>query len=57
MKIRAVGSYCIDQSYFRFLFWLAQKSKQSGMSKSEKSLVKGNATTHRPVIDSLDLIT
>ena len=34
--IRAAGSYCMDQSYFRFLFRLAGKSKQSGLSKSEK---------------------
>ena len=43
-KIRAAGSYCMDQSYFRSLFQLAQKSKQSGLSKSEKSLTKRNAT-------------
>ena len=42
-KIRAVGSYCMDQSYFRFLFRLAGKSKQAGLSKSEKSLAKRNA--------------
>ena len=34
----------VDQSYFRFLFHLARKSKQSGFSKSEKSLAKRNAT-------------
>ena len=34
----------MDQSYFRFLFRLARKSKQSGLSKSEKSLAKRNAT-------------
>ena len=33
----------MDQSYFRFLFLLARKSKQSGLSKSEKSLAKRNA--------------
>ena len=45
-KIGAAGSFChgMDQSYFRFLFRLARKSKQSGLSKSEKSLVKRNAT-------------
>ena len=43
-KIRAAGSYCKDQSYFRLLFQLAQKSKQSGLSKSEKRLAKRNAT-------------
>ena len=41
---RAAGSYCMDQSYFRFLFRLAGKSKLSGLSKSEKSLAKRNAT-------------
>ena len=35
----------MDQSYFRFLFRLAPKSKQSGLSKSEKSLAKRNVTT------------
>ena len=35
---------CMDQSYFRFLFRLARKSKQSGLSKSEKSLAKRNVT-------------
>ena len=34
----------MDQSYFRFLFRLARKSKQSGLSKSEKSLAKRNST-------------
>ena len=34
----------MDQSYFRFLFRLARKSKQSGLSKSEKSLAKRNVT-------------
>ena len=34
----------MDQSYFSFLFRLARKSKQSGLSKSEKSLAKRNAT-------------
>ena len=43
-KIGAAGSCCMDQSYFRFLFRLARKSKQSGLSKSEKSLAKRNAT-------------
>ena len=43
-KIGAAGSFCMDQSYFRFLFRLARKSKQSGLSKSEKSLAKRNAT-------------
>ena len=37
----------MDQSYFRFLFRLAGKSKQSGLSKSEKSLAKRNATLSR----------
>ena len=38
-KIRAVESHCIGQSYFRFSFRLARKSKQSqGLPKSEKSL-------------------
>ena len=35
----------MDQSYFRFLFRLARKSKQSGLPKSEKSLAKRNATS------------
>ena len=43
-KIGAAGSFCMDQSYFRFLFRLARKSKQSGLSKSKKSLAKRNAT-------------
>ena len=43
-KIRAAGCCCMDQSYFRFLFRLARKSKQSGLSKSEKSLAKRNVT-------------
>ena len=43
-KIRAASSFCMDQSYFRFLFRLARKSKQSGLSKSEKRLAKRNAT-------------
>ena len=43
-KIGAARSYCMDQSYFRFLFQLARKSKQSGLSKSEKRLAKRNAT-------------
>ena len=43
-KIGAAGSFCMDQSFFRFLFRLTQKSKQSGLSKSEKSLAKRNAT-------------
>ena len=34
----------MDQSYFRFLFQLARKSKQSGLSKSEKSLAERNVT-------------
>ena len=46
MKIGAAGSCCMDQSYFRFLFRLARKSKQSGLSKSEKSLAKRNVTYH-----------
>ena len=37
-KIRAAGNDCMDQSYFKFLFQLLRKSKQSGFSKSEKSL-------------------
>ena len=37
----------MDQSYFRFFFQLAGKSKQSGLSKSEKSLAKRNATLSR----------
>ena len=43
-KIGAAGCCCMDQSYFRFLFRLARKSKQSGLSKSEKSLAKRNGT-------------
>ena len=43
-KIGAAGSFCMDQSFFRFLFRLTRKSKQSGLSKSEKSLAKRNAT-------------
>ena len=43
-KIRAAGSFCMDQSYLRFLIRLARKSKQSGLSKSEKTLAKRNAT-------------
>ena len=43
-KIGAAGCCCMDQSYFRFLFRLARKSKQSGLSKSEKSLAKRNVT-------------
>ena len=34
----------MDQSYFRFLFPLARKSKKSGLSKSERCLPKRNAT-------------
>ena len=34
----------MDQSYFKFLFQLARKSKHSGLSKSEKSVAKRNAT-------------
>ena len=34
----------MDQSYFRSLFRLARKSKQFGLSKSEKSLAKRNVT-------------
>ena len=45
-KIGAAGSCCMDQSYLRFLFRLARKSKQSGLSKSEKSLAKRNVTYH-----------
>ena len=48
-KIGAAGSYCMDQSYFRCLFRLARKSKQSGLSKSEKSLAKRNVTLFRCV--------
>ena len=33
----------MDQSYFSFLFRLARKSKQFGLSKSEKSLATRNA--------------
>ena len=47
-KIRTAGSYCMDQSCFRFLFWL--KSKQSGLCKSEKSLAKRNETFSSRVI-------
>ena len=43
-KIGAAGSFCMDQSSFRFLFRLTRKSKQSGLSKSEKSLAKRNVT-------------
>ena len=43
-KIGTAGSFCMDQSYFRFLFRLARKSQQSGLSKSEKSLAKRNVT-------------
>ena len=43
-KIREACSYCMDQPYLRFLIQLARKSKQSGLSKSAKSLVKRNAT-------------
>ena len=31
----------MDQSYFRFLFRLVRKSKQSGLSKSDKVWLKG----------------
>ena len=34
----------MDQSYFRFLFQLTGKSKQSGLSKSERGLAKRSAT-------------
>ena len=34
----------MDQSYFRFLFQLARKSKQSGLSRSAKCLAKRNVT-------------
>ena len=34
----------MDQSYFRFLFQLTGKSKQSGLSESERVLAKRNAT-------------
>ena len=47
-KIGAAGNFCMDQSYFRFLFRLTRKSKQSGLSKSEKSLAKRNATFDSP---------
>ena len=50
-KIGAAGSFCMDQSYFRFLFRLARKSEQSGLTKSEKSLAKRNATCNRILID------
>ena len=40
-KIGATASCCMDQSYFRFLFRLARKSKQTGLSISEKSWQKG----------------
>ena len=56
-KIRAAGSFCMNKSYFRFLFRLARKYKQSGLSKSEKSLVKRNATLKQfqiPVKKSTD---
>ena len=43
-KIGAAGSCCMDQSYFRFLFRLARKSKQSGLFNSEKRLAKRNVT-------------
>ena len=43
-KIGAAGSFCMDQSFFRCLFRLARKSKQSGLSKSEKSFAKRKAT-------------
>ena len=43
-KIGAADSCCMDQSYFRYLFSLERKSKQSGLSKSEKSLGKRNVT-------------
>ena len=43
-KIRAASNFCMDQSYFRFLFQLTGKSKQSGLSKSERGLAKRNAT-------------
>ena len=43
-NIREACSYCKDQSYLRFLFQQARKSKQSVLSKSEKSLAKWNAT-------------
>ena len=35
-KIRGAGSFCMDQSYFRFLFWLARKSKQSWLTEHKK---------------------
>ena len=34
----------MEQSYFKFLFRLAGKSKQPELSKSEKSLAKRNET-------------
>ena len=44
-EIGGAGSFCMDQSYFSFFFFrLARKSKQSGLSKSEKSLAKRNGT-------------
>ena len=46
-NIGTAGSFCMDQSYFRFLFRLARKSKQSGLSKSEKRLPIRNATKDR----------
>ena len=45
-KISAAESYF----NFRFLFRLAQKSRQSGLSKSEKSLAKKNATFRKSLI-------
>ena len=55
-KIGAAGSCCMDQSYFRFLFPLARKSKQSGLSNSEKRLAKRNVTLiyHRNKQGDLD---
>ena len=46
-KIRAAGSYCMDQSsYFKFLFRLARKFKQSGFF--------GTRTVRRLGCDSQD---
>ena len=37
----------MDQFYFRFFFWSAQKFKQSWLSKSEKCLAERNVTFKR----------
>ena len=54
-KIGAAGSFCMDQSYFSFLFRQGRKSKQSGLSKSEKSLAKRNATYVNCLLKSICL--